>query len=201
LTSTVGTTGYNRGIAVDAAGVSVFFDDDGGGGPGWNVGRWNLALASPTTWAAPSSGTYGVALDSSDNVYVADDSLNQVVKYTSAGVSVAGWGGYGWPRGLAVDNARSILYEADYLSGNIIKSGLDGSGQSTFAHLPVQFGNSPGPEGLAVDAAGNVFVTDLSSAYFYKYDPSGNMLAAVYAGALTAPTAMFLEGIVVDAKG
>ena len=191
--------GIEEGIAVNSAGTSVYFTSLNGGLPTF-LGRADMSLSLATTWAAGFSTPEGLAMDSSDNIYVAGANTNLIYKFNSAGVSLTSWGGYNQPYGVAVDTARSLVYVASHLGGTILKSALDGSSQGVFATLPTVF-NPPTPYGLAVDASGDVFVTDNANAYWYKYDPSGTLLASIYVGALTAPTGSYPSGIAVDSTG
>ena len=128
----------------------------------------------------------GLALDSAGNLYIADFSNNRIRKVsatgtigTVAGSGTAGYSGDGGaaanaqlstPEGVAVDSAGN-LYIAD-TGNNVIRKVTPSGFISTFAGngLPgysgdggrainAQLGN---PFGLAVDSAGNLYVTDFS---------------------------------------
>ena len=125
---------------------------------------------------------FGLGLDAADNVYVADTANNTIRKVTPAGLvtTLAGLPGYNGtndgtstaarfnsPYGLAVDTAANV-YVADSFSHTIRKMTPAGV-VTTIAGSPLYAGSNDGPgsvaqfnspRGVAVDTAGNVYVTD-----------------------------------------
>jgi sugar lactone lactonase YvrE len=109
---------------------------------------------------------WGVALDGSRNIYVADRGDN-TVKVMPAGcedstcVTPLG-GGFNTPRGVAVDGGGNI-YVADFGNGvvKVMPPGCTatayGNGTCTVTTLA---GGFTSPAGVAVDGIGNVYVTD-----------------------------------------
>lgn len=117
--------------------------------------------------AARFNSPGGVAVDSAGNVYVADSSNHTIRKITPAGVvtTVAGTAGssgnvnatgatarFNYPRGLALDAAGANLYVADSSNSAIRKIALS-TGAVT------QFAGVTSPVYLAIDSAGNLFVS------------------------------------------
>ena len=124
----------------------------------------------------------GVAVDGARNVYVADQNNHTIRKITPSGVvsTLAGlagtWGsadGYGssaqfyYPFGVAVDRAGNV-YVAD-TSNSTIRRITPGGAVSTLAGFPQTWASADGtgsaahfnyPTGVAVDAAGNLYVAD-----------------------------------------
>ncbi|MGD1090033.1 MAG: serine/threonine-protein kinase, partial [Verrucomicrobiota bacterium] len=136
-----------------------------------------------------------VAVDSANNVYVADTANNTIRKITPNGVvsTLAGVSGshgsadgvgneaqFWAPFGIAVDGAGNI-YVADTGNNTIRKITSDGI-VSTLAGLAGYAGNANGtgdaarfrnPWGVAVDSMGNVFVADMSNDTIRKITPTG----------------------------
>jgi uncharacterized protein (TIGR03437 family) len=160
-----------------------------------NGGLSSSGDSGPAT-SAQLNTPLGVALDTAGNIYIAD-SLNNTVRRVSAGGtistfagnSVPGNGGDGGaptsaqlngPQGLAVDAAGN-LYIADTqnhkvrkISGGVIGTfagtgtpGFSGDGgAATAASLNAPFG-------VAVDAAGNVYIAEFSNSRIRKVDTKG----------------------------
>ena len=152
----------------------------------------------------------GIAVDAAGNVYVADTFNCAIRKITSSGVvtTLAGNGYYGFqdgtgnnatfndPNGLAVDSAGNV-YVADALNNAVRK--IDTSGHvTTFAGNGTPgFSDGNGfnatfsnPEGVAVDGAGNVYVTDTLNNAIRKIDASSNVTTFAGNG-----TPGFLNGV------
>ncbi len=148
----------------------------------------------------------GVALDSSNNVYVTDDLNNRVVKFTARGTYLTQWGSSGSgngqlenPQGIAVDKSNNV-YVAD--SGNkriekfdsggnyLTQWGSSGSGNGQFA----------GPNGVAVDGGNNVYVTDNYNHRIEKFDANGSYLTQWGSDGTGFGQFADLEGIAVDSS-
>ncbi len=139
----------------------------------------------------------GIAVDVAGNLFIADSSNNRIRKVDSAGVisTIAGTGerGFGgdggpavlaqftFPRGIAVDVAGN-LFIADSSNNRIRK--VDSAGViSTIAGTGERgFGGDGGPaiqaqlripSGVAVDAAGNLYIADSSNDRIRKVDSAG----------------------------
>ena len=152
---------------------------------------------APTPGAATSSrlnGPSGVAVDASGNLYIADSGNALVEKVNPGGVLsiVAGNGtsgapsqgvaigsSLGYPEAVTVD-ASGNLYIADFFNHVIEKVTLSGSlsiiaGTGTEGPpTPGPVGNSmlSGPNGLAVDATGNLYIADYDNAVVEKITPA-----------------------------
>ena len=138
---------------------------------------------------------YDVAIDSYDNLYVADKDNQVIRKVTSAGVvtTFAGTAGsagatdgpreqaqFNLPYGLAVDRS-GIIYVADTLNHAIRKITPDGM-VTTLAGMAGALGSDDGlgslarftaPYGVAADGGGNVYVADYFNNLIRKITPAG----------------------------
>jgi DNA-binding beta-propeller fold protein YncE len=155
---------------------------------------------APTPGPATSSPMmpFYVAVDSSDDVYIADGGSNRVLKVTAggtlsffAGTGVSGLptpgpatsSALGSPYGLRVD-ASGNVYVADYESSMVVKITAGGT-LSIFAGTGTAGSPTPGPAtssdlnypwGVGVDASGNVYIAD-----------TGNSLVLKVSGSATVP--------------
>ena len=199
-----------KGVAVDSAGNIYVADEENHTirlvtpvGTDWVVTTpaglaHNPGSADGTGNAARFADPYGVAVDNTGNVYVADIFNDAIRKVTPVGTNwvvttLAGVGGnYGstdgagnlalfkGPAGVTVDSAGNT-YVADQVNHTIRKvtaagevltlSGLAGFGGST---------NGTGsdarffvPQGVAVDGAGNLYVVERGNSTIRKVTPVG----------------------------
>ncbi|MCO5951129.1 gliding motility-associated C-terminal domain-containing protein [Mucilaginibacter flavidus] len=178
---------------ITPAGISTTFA--GSGDIGFSNGTGTTAV-----FGKPSS----IVIDAAGNLYVADSNNSLIRKITPGAVvtTFAGTGTIGSangtalsasfniPEGLAIDAAGNI-YVADTFNDLIRKIAPDGT-VSTLAGSGApgnNNGNGTGasfnmPQNLTVDAAGNVFVTDLGNNVIRKITPSGDV--STYAGSGSA---------------
>ncbi len=231
------------GVSVDSSG-NIFIADYGNnrirrvdntsGNISTIAGTENLGFAGDGS-AATSAILHlptGVALDSSGNVYFADSLNNRIRKIAGSNIStVAGNGALSnsgdsgpatsaqmnTPLGVAVDAAGN-LYIADSLNNTIRKVSSSGV-MSTFAGNSVPGssgdGNSPtaaqlnGPQGVAVDAAGNVYVADtvnnkvrkISGGVISTFAGTGTAGFSGDGGAASSAALNAPFGVAVDAAG
>ena len=140
---------------------------------------------------------YGLAVDGSGNLYVADLSNQRIrridpdgVITTFAGTGERGFGGDGGPAteaqllnplGLAVDGSGN-LYVSDFGNQRIRRIDPDGVITTIAGTGERGFGGDGGPAteaqllnpyGLAVDGSGNLYVADLGNQRIRRIDPNG----------------------------
>ncbi|NBV86703.1 MAG: hypothetical protein EBS01_10700, partial [Verrucomicrobia bacterium] len=181
--------------------------------------QWReLGKADVTTLASGFSNPKGVASDANGNVYVADLG-NHVIRRVSPEGDVStlagypGWAGYNDaagssarfynPRAVAVDG-RGNVYVADYIYHVIRKITPEGSvsalaGLANYASYTDSTGTGArfnSPQGVAVDASGNVYVADTGNSKIRKITPDGVVTTIGGSATFNSP-----EGVAVDASG
>lgn len=196
-----------------------------GGGPN-NMAATSANLANP----------FAVAFDGSGNLYIAADTLHRVFKVSTtgqltvvAGVGVPGFSGDGGPAtaanlnrplGLAVDAAGNIyvmefnnrrVRRVDAATGIITTfagNGLFGFGGDGGPATNAQFDS---PIGLALDAAGNLFIADQGNSRIRRVNAATGIITTVAGngssffsgdgGPATSASLRFPSGVAIDAAG
>ncbi len=148
---------------------------------GTHVGMWGTRGTANSQFIDP----WGIAFDSSGNLYVCDSYNNRIQVFTSTGDYIRGWGSYGSgngqfnrPTGIAIDSV-GLVYVVD--SGNdriqvftstgtyVRQWGTPGSGNGQF-HSPT---------GIAIRRSNNyVYVTDTGNDRVQYFQSSGSYLGA-----------------------
>lgn len=161
---------YNNKIRkITSAGVVTTF-----------AGSGNSFSGDGTGTSASFYGPFGIAIDASGTLFVAEADGNKIRRITSAGVvtTLAGSGNFGFadgtgtwasfnnPTGIAIDSKGNILV-ADRGNHRIRKvtpsgvvSTLAGTNVSGLLNGDVTTSKFNGPSGVCVDAKGLVFVAD-----------------------------------------
>jgi DNA-binding beta-propeller fold protein YncE len=128
------------------------------------------------------NGPFGVAVDSSGNVYVTDSGNSRIQKFNSSGTFIIQWGTHGSgngqfdsPIGIAVDISGNV-YVADVNNNRIQKFNSSGTYISQFGTLGSGDGQLHSPYGVAIDLSGNIYVADSSNHRIQKFDPSGTFI-------------------------
>jgi serine/threonine-protein kinase len=212
-----------RKISADGS-VTTFAGSDS---PGLGGGGLADGQGSAAQFRLPD----GVALDGNGDVFVADTGNNRIRKITPDGrvTTIAGSGDasaggfadgpaatarFNAPRGIAVD-AEGNVFVADTFNQRIRKitptgvvSTLAGSGDQGTANGAAAAARFSNPDGIAIDASGNLFVTDNSSFRVRKITPAGlviDLAGSAKEGFLDgAPGAAqfdFPAGLAVDGAG
>ncbi len=200
---TNGQLGSPRGIVVDSTGTlyvtdysaHVIYRVTPAGVVSKLTGTAPVAGSTDgTTAAALFNAPSAIAIDSANNLYVADTASNTVRKIASGNVTtLAGQAGrsssvdgkgsaarFEDPYAVAVDGLGNV-YVADATDHSIRRIASDGT-VSTFAGRPGTFGSSDGtgtaalfktPQGIATDSAGNVYVADTGNATIRRITSAG----------------------------
>lgn len=158
------------------------------------AGTGNPGATDGSALSATFNEPWSVACDSNGNVYVADAKNYKIRKIDSNGqvTTVAGIGTFGvtngaaalaqfgFPTGLAVNATGSIIYVSDRMTNTIRK--IENGMVSTFAGTVYSPGSNDGqglsakfnhPNGLALDATGNLIVADEFNNKIRRITPSG----------------------------
>jgi sugar lactone lactonase YvrE len=195
----------NRIRKITSAGVVTTFA--GSGSSGSTDGTGTNANFSGNIW--------GLATDSSGNVYVADGATNRIRKITPAGVvSTLASTTFQSPRGVAVDSAGNV-YVADCVN-HVIKKVTSAGVITTFAgNGTAGFSNGTGnnatfsfPQQLAIDASENLYVSEQGNNVVRKITSAGVVTTFAGNGSPgsangTGTNASFnnLYGVTVDSSG
>ncbi|WP_198674074.1 putative Ig domain-containing protein [Chitinophaga alhagiae] len=185
--------------------------------------------ANGTGIEATFSGPYGVAMDKTGNIYVADRNNHLIRKVTPSGVvsTFAGSGtagsadgvgtaaGFREPAGIAIDTAGN-LYVSDMKNHTIRKitpAGVVSTLAGTVGILGFADGSGSAakfnyPFGLATDVSGNIYVADRYNHKIRKITPAGvvTTLAGSVSGYLDSVNPLSAKfnnpvGIAIDQAG
>jgi sugar lactone lactonase YvrE len=211
-TGTAAKFNYPYGIVIDSSG-NLFVADSN------SQTIRKITPAGVVTTFAGTSGSTGtangtgaaarfntprqMAIDSSDNIYVADTFNSSIRKITPAGVvtTLAGTSGsigstdgtgsaalFKFPSGIAIDPSENYLYVGDTSNHSIRKISLPGAVVTTWAGTVGVTGSTDSvgtlasfysPTALAVDKGGNVFVVDSGNYLIRKINPAQSVKAVM----------------------
>ena len=186
--------GYPQGVALDSSN-NVYvadaeihsiekFDSNGN-----YLTQWGGEGSGDGQFSSPGYlGPYGLAADSSNNVYVADLSNDRIEEFDSNGSYLTQWGSLGsgngqfiYPAGVAVDSSNNI-YVIDSRNFRVEKFDANGNYLIQWGSYGYGYGQFSSLTGCAVDSRNYVYVTD----YYYdrveKFDSNGDYLTQWVSG-------------------
>lgn len=192
------------------------------------AGSGNLGSADGLGTAASFRNPYGLVVDSSNNIYVADTRNNKIRKITPLGIvtTLAGSGNLGStdatgtaasfvnPSGITIDDSGN-LYIADTGNHKIRKitpagmvttiagSGTIGNTDATSTAASFNY-----PDGIAIDSNGNIYIADSGNHKIRKITSEGIVITFAGSGvsgsidATGAASNFFTpSGITIDSNG
>ena len=176
---------FNRPCDVVTAPNGDIFVADGHGGEsnarvvklskdGKFVKAWGRKGSGPGEFDTP----HAIAIDSTGRIFVGDRSNNRVQIFDQDGKFLAEWKQFGRPSGLFIDR-NDILYVADHQSdaknnpgirpGIRIGSARDGKVTAFVPALGPEEKPTSTTEGIAADAAGNLYAGETGTMNLRKY--------------------------------
>jgi tripartite motif-containing protein 71 len=162
---------------------------------------------------------YGVAADSSGNLYVVENDNHRVQKVDPSGAPIAAWGDAGegdgdfsYPHDVAVDDSGATYVSDAYnyriekfdSSGNLVSAWGWGVADGAAAYQVCTSGCRSGisgagagqfgdPRGITIDGT-HVYVVDASNKRIQKFDLAGNYVGQWAVGAQETPVDVFAAG-------
>jgi sugar lactone lactonase YvrE len=147
-------------------------------------------LVAGTSWG--STGASGISIDPSGNLWVASTSAQTVREYNATGTLLSNEGGPGQltsPQGIVA--TASKLFVADTGAGKTVRFSIGA--------YDLEWGQFPGagvldtPSGLAIDSAGDIYVTNKNQNMIQKFASDGSYLTSFGGSGVTLlsnPTAI-----------
>ena len=222
---------YPQGIAVDSTSGNIYVADEGATSVYvYSPISPSCTSASPCTITAAPIATIsgfdtglsspeGIALDSSDDIYVADESASSVYVYpplaSSTGLpdeapiaTISGSDtGLISPYGIAVDSTTGNIYVADALATSLFVYPALGNSVGLPDEVPLVTikGSKTGlgwPQGIALDSSDDIYVADTSSVLVYSARSKGNAAPSSATISTTMTTGLgWPQGIALDSSG
>ena len=152
-----------------------------------SIGNGAGGAIDPATQLTIGSGLTprGVAVDASENVYVADAASRSVLKYAAgSGTPTTLANGFVTPGGVAVDAAGAV-YVADPGAGQVKRIAPGGTMSSIGTGLTT-------PTGVATDLNGNIYIADSSQASIVEVSPTFTAQTTIGSG-FTTPSSVAVD--------
>jgi uncharacterized protein (TIGR03437 family) len=150
------------------------------------IGQQNMTSTGSGTGAASFNSPRGIASDTSDRLYVADSQNGRVMEFTQAPENITNGPtstnsltGLNEPQAVAINAATTELWVTNTNSSYVYRYPQYTTCQTTSCQYTAQL-LSYIPIGLALDAAGNVIVGDVSNRITFFYAETFYRNAATY---------------------
>jgi len=159
------------GAAVGSNGYVLNRSTNGNG----NVYTVSSSGAYQSTIISGLNRAYGMAIDFSGNIYIADERAGAIYKYSNTGsLLLTITTNLNTPYGVAVDGSGNI-YALDPGNGRVYK--YDSSG--TYVSSVVTAGISATAYGISIDPSGNIFIGDSGNNRVREYTSTGTLLTTI----------------------
>ncbi len=172
-----------------------------------NTVCYSLQWGTPGTGIGQFDYPYGVAVDASGYVYVADLYNNRVEKFTPAGAYVTQWGSSGsgngqfsYPVSIAID-AGGYVYVTDWNNSRVEKFTSTGTYVTQWGSYGTGAGQFEYPYGIAVDSSGYLYVTDAENSRVEKFTSTGAYVTQWGTNGSGNSQFNYPAGIAVDSSG
>jgi hypothetical protein len=124
---------------------------------------------------------WDMAVDSEDDVYVADTQHHRIQEFDAQGNFIASIGSIGqgdgqlyYPEALTIDGA--YIFVADTGNHRVVVFGSTGDFIRKWGELGSGNGQFNHPNGIATDSQGNIYVTESQNCRVQKFSPTGTYL-------------------------
>jgi DNA-binding beta-propeller fold protein YncE len=179
------TVYHFRVVATNAQGITTYGEDE------------TFTTAAPsfvTTYGGEGSGNgqfshpYGITIDSSGNLWIADSGNCRIEKFNYSGAYLDQFGAYGSgngqfnnPLGIAIDSSGN-LWIADGGNNRVQKFNSEGEYLSQFGAYGSGNGKFNEPSDIAIDSSGNLWVVDAGNNRVQKFNSKGEYLSQFSGG-------------------
>jgi DNA-binding beta-propeller fold protein YncE len=196
------------GIAVDSKGSVYIADGKVGAIFVFNTETKELQMIKNGV-NAHFGDIIGMAMDDSDRLFVSDTKFHHILVFDKdhkieGSISE---GGLVDPGGMAIDNENRFLYVADAALDQVLVYDADKLtlirkiGTAGKKHTLTEPGQFSVPTNVAVDADGNLYVTDMFNSRVEVFDADGNFIRAWGKAGDRPGTFQKPKGIAIDADG
>ncbi|MFZ0479401.1 MAG: SMP-30/gluconolactonase/LRE family protein [Terriglobales bacterium] len=195
------------GIAIDSKGLVYVGDQKVGGVFIFNTETRDTELIRNGS-EAHFKLINGLAIDDDDRLFVADGQMHRILIFNPKHDVIGQISeGLSDPVGLAIDTSNRFLYVADTQLDLVLVYDVDSykllrhigtPGKNHFSTAP---GDFAGPQGVAVDKDGNVYVTDTMNDRVEIYDADGGFISTFGKNGDGPGFFARPKGIAIDADG